>query len=169
MSDLELRSFDVRFLLMRITVDVGSITGMALAYNTEEAAHDFYSFVHKYLTAAGSVPRQFLLEFVSEAENSDQLRLDIDISFSDNRRRVSVPSIKRTDIDELVTSMSVYPFYFLIAGHMDNYEFIPLDPKSYHLFKADIIIDGERITANNHGMRPANNPFTGNPFPGSKR
>lgn len=141
-------SWDVSFRHLGIQTNQGEISGICLCYRSKHAAESLFTFLHRYLSAPGTVPRH-LVEVRASREESGNYLLTITVGLADTIRRIEISGVAREYIQRIQKSLETFSYYLVAAGYDTDDGGIALLPLSqYHLFLSRITIDGSEYTGN---------------------
>ncbi len=150
------------FALLGIETGVGAIKGFALCYESAENALLFFEHVQRYLTTSAG-DKQFQVEFTSNPPNCSVI-MHMTIATESASFDCTISDLNLDDVQALAENLRNYKYYFILAGHVNaQSSFVLLPPENYHIFKADMWLDGERIVSATGGRWPPQNPFKARP------
>ena len=138
----------VAFRYLGIPTPKGEIAGICLSYETASEARSVFDAIHLYLSAPSSVPRRLMkVEFSRASEDSYDLVIEFGVG--NVIRKIEIRGTEANHIYRLMQSLQVYRYYLITAGFTDtrgNFQLLPID--DYHLFRSEVVIDGQTFTGN---------------------
>lgn len=135
-------NFDVSFRYIGIKTEKGEIPAICLSYLDEESAKAAFALFHKYIKSPSGA-KSMRVEFFREAMGL--YSLIIDVATQGHLLNTKIAGIDSSYIKKIKESLDKFTYYVILAGYEESGTFHLLPCDEYHLFKRDIVIDGEVI------------------------
>lgn len=155
--DGTLEHSEVTFRYIGRPTDTGEVPGICFQFQSEVKAKELFRRIHRHLTTAG--PKAPIRIEIERPNGAGSLRFLV--QQDDGTFLLRVGGVEPDLLTLVERNFRAAGFYFVVAGYLQESEFILLDPKEYHLFKRDLYIDGEFVVGSGAGYVPDSSFFEG--------
>lgn len=136
---------NVQFRYVSIPYGEYEIPAICLCYPTLEMAVKAYEFIHNY-SVAKSANKSMTVEFAKG--KGDYYTFFMKIVTSEGSSSTAIGGIEPEHVNRIRKALGKVAYYLILAGYQQEGTFELLSPKEYHMFKKNILIDGEEIMGN---------------------
>ena len=136
----------VRFRYAGIPAESGEVPGMCLQYQTEDDALRAFAVLQEYVSSF-SGGRSMVVRLAMEERGG--YRLSFSVETAGHSVVTEISGIDAREVRKLREGLAKFAYYVILAGHGTDEDFKLLPPKTYHLFKRDIIIDDDVVVGRN--------------------
>lgn len=140
--DENYKHLEVEFRYVGVPADNCEIPGICFCYPDRTGALELYKNIHDYLMAQTG-EKSMKVEFVKTSK--DSYTLNMNLSLPDKSVQTSISSIDAAHIYKIREGLKRVAYYIIFAGYLEDDNFELLEPSEYHMFKRDIVIDGNMI------------------------
>lgn len=129
----------VSFRYAGIVIGDEEIPGICLCYATEHQAREVYAVLHEYITASGN--KSMRVSFSGEAAGTYSMKIDVLAPRASYNAEIS--GIESCHVQRIRELLGQVTYYVVLAGYEEGGEYHLLPCDEFHLFKRDVVIDGE--------------------------
>jgi hypothetical protein len=148
----------LQFRHVAIETSYGQVYGICLAFSTREAAEEAFAVFHRYITAPSGI-KSVCVAFTSDEPESFEVTVDVVMPGLVWNARIE--GVNAAYVHLLRNSLDVFAYYVLLAGYEAEDGFRLLSPADYHMFKRDVVIDGETVYGQSRNPLPWTTLFKG--------
>lgn len=135
------KDINVEFRYVGIPIDDCEIPGICFCYPDKGAAEEAFKIIHEYLLDQDS--KSLTLKLFKNDKGNYDLHMNIVTAKQDMKTTIS--GIDPSFIEKLKEGLRKVTYYVILTGFTEGGDFQLLTPKKFHMFKQDILIDGEKI------------------------
>jgi hypothetical protein len=132
----------VSFRYVGVKTERGEIPGICLSYPDEETAKAVFSVLREYLTSPADYKR---MDVVLSRQAAGTYSLGLNVDTGKRSYAASIVGIDSSHVEKIKELLSHSTYYLIVAGYQRRGHFCLLPMKEFHLFKRDIVIDGETL------------------------
>lgn len=137
-----MENIEVLFRHVGIRTEAGEISGICLGYPNEESARAVFALFHEYITSQAD-EKSMRVEFSKEVIGTYSLM--IDVVTLQRTCEIRISGIDSSYIEKIKESLTKFTYYVILVGYEEHGEFHLLPCSEFHIFKRDVVIDGEVI------------------------
>lgn len=135
-------NMDVSFRYIGIKTEKGEVPAICLCYPDEQSASNVVKIFHEYISSPSG--EKFLNVDILK-DSSGNYSLSIILSMRNNVLETNILGIEPTHVKKIKQLLNLVTYYVLLIGYNKNGNFHVFPINEFHIFKRDIIIDGENI------------------------
>jgi hypothetical protein len=138
--------------LLTLEVEEGRVSGIALWFQSQDAAKDAFAHLHNYITASADHFRRMEIAFRILA---GQWRFELEVIIDNDEFGIIIEGVDETVVNAIRATLAEYPYTFVAAGY-DGVDGQPhlLPLRDYQLFRGYIAINGETVFGQNRKSFP---------------
>lgn len=135
-------SINASFRHVGLRTEEGEISGICLSYPDEESARAAFAVFHEYIKSP-SGKKSMRVEF--SRESVELYSLQVVLVMPERTFETKISGIDSSYVDRIKESLTKFTYYAILAGYEEHGEFYLLPIDEFHMFKREIVIDGEIV------------------------